>query len=100
MILNLTIVGLDLDDYVRIAVMKHRQYINRVNSVKYGRLGNFRTLTYMIDIRDDKSVETRRNILKDLSKPDGPTVGMYEHGNSEQVYIFRRTAFKQDDEIE
>lgn len=98
MTLEITVVGLDIDDYVRLVVMKRRQYINKINSVKYGRLGNFRTVIHSYDLVDQKSMETRRDILKELSLPEAPTIGMYEHGAPEKVYIFRKTAFKKDED--
>ena len=98
MVIELTIVGLDLEETVRTTVINFRERINRINQVKYGRIGNFRTLTYYIDVLEPDSMVTRRDILNELSQPGSPTVCMYEHGDSSKLYVFKKTAFKQDED--
>lgn len=95
MILNITVVGAaKLSDYVLTNIMNLRNDINRINAINEGMLGNFRTLTYLVDISESKFMTTRRALLNSLSQPGSPARCLYEHGAISNVYIFSKTSFK------
>lgn len=93
--LKITVVGFhSLADYVMETLLRHNNYINAINTINYGSLGNFATLTYGVDIDTEKFLAVRRDIINDLTLPGSPIICMYEHGASKNVYIFSKTAFK------
>lgn len=95
MLLNLTVVGAaKLADYVLAEVMCCGTDINLISKINHGTLGNFSTLTYVLDISAEKFMTARRSLLNHLSRPGSPVVCLYEHGAISNVYIFSRTAFK------
>ena len=93
--LCVTVVGLGLETYVT-PILSAARHINRVNRINYGWLGNFRTLIYRLEADDEHFIEARRDILANVSKPGSPVVGMYEHGNVGNLYIFSKSSFKED----
>lgn len=89
--LLITVVGLDVFRTVQ-AVLGHI-YVNQLNPVNRGRLGNFKTLTYSIDIPRDEVIETRRKIMSVLAEESTHLLAMYPHGEWMHVYIFDRRTF-------
>jgi predicted amino acid-binding ACT domain protein len=87
----ITVVGLDVFRTIQ-AVLAHID-INQLNPVNRGRLGNFKTLTYSIDIPRDEVIETRRKIMSALAEESTHLLAMYPHGEWMHVYIFDRRVF-------
>ena len=94
---TVTIVGLDLKDIVLSAAKEAGLFINPVNRVNHGMFGNFRTLTYIFDIDDDKLIKKRRDFMNILGDERRYLIPMWEHGDWNQVYILRRWAFIDED---
>ena len=95
--ISITIVGLDLEEEVRQTFLKYKEHINKVNQVKYGHLGNFRTLTYFLRIQDNDMASLMKSIANDLSLPGANTMCMCKYGVPGDMYVFKRSAFKFDE---
>lgn len=94
--LSVTIVGLDLVDIVLSLAKSTGLTANPVNQVNKGRLGNFKTLTYIFDIDDDQLIAKRREFMNMLEEEKRFLVPLYEHGDWKNVYIFGRWAFQDE----
>lgn len=99
MMLTINIVGIrKITDYVLHEISKINDDVNAINLISSGTLGNFKTVTYGIDIPESKFMITRRAILNELSKPGSPVKCLYEHGSIVNVYIFAKTSFRISDQ--
>lgn len=86
--LQLTVVGGGFEELVEnIFAVNSINPVNKINGVN---LGNFRTLIYLIDIPEESVIETRRKLMKALSKERNHLIPMYEHGNWMKIYIFKQ----------
>lgn len=92
--LSVTIVGLDLKDLVMSVVRKASLDINPVKSVNKGRLGNFKTLTWIFEIDEYELIQKRRAFMDFLAEEKTFLTPMYEHGDWCSVYIFGKWAFQ------
>lgn len=95
--LTVVIVGLDLVDIVVNAAKMAGLMVNPVNQVNPGKFGNFKTLTYIFNVDDDKLITKRRDFMNELAQDRRFIIPVYEHGDWTSVYILKRWAF-QDDE--
>lgn len=91
-IFTLVVVGLNILDEVT-AILREL-CINPVNEGKPGKIGNFRTLTYFLNLTDDSVIETRKALISRMSGQNSDLVPMYPHGNWMTVYVFYKYAIK------
>lgn len=88
---RITIVGLDILRTVKSVLDKLD--VNLVNPVNRGRFGNFKTLTFSMDISGVDVFNERKRIMAALAKESTHLFPMYPHGNALDVYIFDKRAF-------
>lgn len=89
--LEITVVGLDILRTVQYALKPVN--IKLVNPVNRGKLGNFKTLTFLTPIRGEEFMNRRKDIMAALANESTHLLSMYAHGNVFHVYIFNRLAF-------
>lgn len=86
--LLITIVGGGLKDDVEFIFGKLS--INPVNTVNESMLGNFKTLTYEIPLKEDDIIDKRRLFIQKLTEYSPKTMVLFECGDWMHVYIFKR----------
>lgn len=64
--------------------------INQTKDGELGRLGNFKTYTYIFELPEEEVIEKRKTLMKALVGESGEWVGMYEHGDWMQLYLFKK----------
>lgn len=61
--------------------------INPVNPINVGMFGNFKTLTYLIDIPDTEVVQTRKNIMAKVKEQMPYALCLCEYGNWNRIIL-------------
>jgi hypothetical protein len=90
--LNVIVVGLDLVAIVESVF--HELGLTDINRPGKGMLGNFKLYTYVINIEEDKFISTRRAIMDSMQFRNTHILALYEHGNYQNIYIMKKSAFK------
>lgn len=90
--LNVTIIGLDLVWIVESVF--HELELTDINRLGEGMLGNFKLYTYVINIEEDKFISTRRAIMDSIQFRNTHILALYEHGNYQNIYIMKKSAFR------
>lgn len=68
-------------------------WVNEVNLVKKGKLGNFKTFTYTVTIPTPEPQPRRKQIVEALAKESTHLLTLYPQGEYFQIYIFDKRAF-------
>lgn len=90
----IVIVGNDVVRTVRfIFTQAGINWVNEVNLVKEGKLGNFKTFTYAVTIPGDDPQQRRKQITEALFKESTHLLTLYPQGAYFQMYVFDRRAF-------
>lgn len=74
--------------------------INQIKDRVLGRLGNFKTYTYIFEIPEEEVIDKRKKLMKALIGESAEWCGMYEHGDWMQLYLFRRFVQKEFESLQ
>lgn len=86
-VLKVTVIGQDL---FKIVQDKFELVgINKVNQLKNGMLGNLKTLTYFIEIPQDKVIKTRARLMKAMEEDSLRLMPMYDHGDWMRIFVMK-----------
>ena len=85
-VLKVTVIGKDLckivEGYMELAG------INTVNTVSTGMLGNLTTLTFLIKMREDEVIKTRKRLL-DIMADDIRLMPLYVHSDWMRIFVMK-----------
>lgn len=68
-------------------------WVNEVNLIKKGRLGNFKTFTYTVTIPTDDPQVRRKQIVEALAKESTHLLTLYPQNGYFTIYVFDKRAF-------
>lgn len=85
--LRVTVVGQEINEEVKDVF--ELIGLTMVNQVNTGMLGNLKTLTYTFEIEPEKVIDTRRNLMNELSKYSLRLMPMYVHGDWMRIFVFK-----------
>ena len=63
--------------------------INKVNQVSSGMLGNLKTLTYEIDLKEDEVIKVRQQLMGKMAEDNMRLMPMCVHGDWMRVFVFK-----------
>ncbi len=99
--LYVTVIGGDTASHAeRIFDDLRLKSINQINDGALGRLGNFKTYTYIFELPEEEVIERRKKLMKALIGESAEWCGMYEHGDWMQLYLFRRFVQKEFESLQ
>ena len=84
--LKITVVGKDIFKIVEEKL--ELVDINKVNQVNNGMLGNLKTLTYFIDIPEEKVIKKRAQLMEKMAEDNLRLMPLYVHGDWMRIFVF------------
>lgn len=68
-------------------------WVNEVNLIKKGRLGNFKTFTYAVSVPDGDDTKRRKQIVNALIQESTHLLTLYPSGEYFRIYVMDKRAF-------
>lgn len=85
--LRVTVVGQDL-----FKLVEHKMElvdINKVNQLNTGMLGNLKTLTFEIPLKEEDVIKTRKRLLDKIAEDSMRLMPMYVHGDWMRIFVIK-----------
>lgn len=85
--LKVTVVGQDL-----FKLVEHKMElvgINKVNQLNTGMLGNLKTLTFDIKMREDEVIKKRSMLMQKMAEDNMRLMPLYVHGDYMRIFVIK-----------
>ena len=86
-ILRITVVGQDL-----FKLVEHKMElvgINKVNQLNTGMLGNLKTLTYEIEMKESEIIKKRSQLMDKLAEDNMRLMPLYVHKDYMRIFVIK-----------
>ena len=85
--LKVTIVGQDISKEV--AVIFDELGLNAINQIKTGMLGNLKTLTFEIEMKESEIIKKRTQLMDKLAEDNMRLMPLYVHKDYMRIFVIK-----------